>query len=194
MTDATLPARVVANANHEPPTDRSMTIRDAVDADVAAIATVLAANQGDSGLFQQPEHQLRRVVGDFVLAVNDAGKVEGCSALHWHRTDNAEILGVAVLPRAQGRGLGHALVKACIERAYTRASDRDRLVLWLATAKPDYFARFGFRTMSRLRLPTSVIWTKLLVVFQQRFSRWLPALWGRHTFMRHQATAVGIDR
>jgi hypothetical protein len=57
-------------------------------------------------------------------------------------------------------------------------------VTWLATAKPSYFARFGFQPISRFQLPIRVLWTKLRLIFQQPPARWLPALLGRHTFMR----------
>lgn len=162
-----------------------MRIRTATDADVASIVAVLGANRSDTSLFQQPESQVRRTLGDFLLAVNTASEVEGCAALHWHRPENAEILAVAVVPDAQGRGIGHALVEACIERALERRI-QDRLFLWLATAKPGYFERFGFSALSRFRLPVSVIWTKFLLILQQPVGRWLPALFGRHTFMRYR--------
>ncbi|MBI2897404.1 MAG: GNAT family N-acetyltransferase [Deltaproteobacteria bacterium] len=165
----------------------TMEIREAIDADVGAIVAVLDANRSEASLFQQPPRQVRRTLADFVLAVDDEGTIHGCAALHWHMTDNAEILAVAVAPESQGLGLGHALMKACVDRALAKASDRDRLFLWLATAKPEYFARFGFREIPRFSLSASVLWTKLVLVFQQPLGRWLPALVGRHTFMRFSA-------
>ena len=162
-----------------------MTIRTATEDDVANIVAVLGANRGDTSLFQQPEHQVRRTLGDFVLAVNAASEIEGCAALHWHRPENAEILAVAVRPETQGGGIGRALMRACVERALEKGP-RDRLFLWLATAKPGYFGRFGFSALSRFRLPTSVLLTKFFLVFQQPVGRWLPALFGRHTFMRYR--------
>jgi len=165
--------------------ERVMEIRDALEADIAGIISVLGANRHETSLFQQPEHQVRRTLGDFVMAVDETGNIQGCAALHFHAPCNAEILAVAVAPQAQGTGVGNTLMKACTERAVARTRDRARLFLWLATAKPAYFARFGFRAMSRFRLPLSVLWTKFLLVFQQPPARWVPALFGRHTFMRY---------
>jgi hypothetical protein len=65
-----------------------------------------------------------------------------------------------------------------------RASAGPQKCLWLATMKHEYFARYGFHAMSRYRLPISVLFAKLLLVFDQPIARWLPALFGRHTFMR----------
>lgn len=97
-------------------------------------------------------------------------------------TANAEILAVAVEPDVQGKGVGSALLRGCVERAIERRVE----FLWLATAKPAYFAKFGFRAISRWRLPLTVLLTKLWLIFQQPPSRWLPALFGRHTFMRYE--------
>jgi amino-acid N-acetyltransferase len=159
-----------------------LSLRPASLADVEAIRLVLTANAQDRSLFQQPAHQVRRTIGDFVIAEAEEGAVVGCAALCWHRPSNAEILAVAVDPVVQGKGVGAALLRACIERAVRQGAEP----LWLATAKPAYFARFGFQTMSRWRLPISVLLTKLGLIFQQRPSRWLPAIFGRHAFMRYE--------
>jgi amino-acid N-acetyltransferase len=158
----------------------AMDIRRATEADVAAIRRVLAANEGDTSLFQQPEHQVRKTLGDFFVAVADGGGVVGCASLHWHAKDNAEILAVAVAPSMQGRRVGEALMNACVAET---AKTNNEATLWLATAKPSYFARFGFSPISRFRLPVGVLCTKLFLIFQQPPGRWVPALAGRHTFM-----------
>jgi amino-acid N-acetyltransferase len=161
-----------------------MKIRGATEGDVRAILEVLAANHGDTSLFQQADHQVRSTIEDFILAVDDLGRLDGCAAVHWHSASNAEILAVAVRPAAQGRGIGNKLVRECIDLT-VRRGDGDRLCLWLATAKPNCFARFDFRSIPRSRLPFTVLWRKLLLVFQQPIARWLPALLGRHTFMQY---------
>lgn len=158
-----------------------MNVRSAADEDVRGILDVLEANRANRSLFQQPEHQVQKTLGDFVVATGEAETIVGCASLHWHTPENAEILAVAVSPDAQGKGVGRRLLETCISRA---RDGNAAPLLWLATTKPDYFARFGFRPMSRFRLPPSVLWTKFRLVFQQPMPRWLPALAGRHTFMR----------
>jgi amino-acid N-acetyltransferase len=154
-------------------------IRPAADTDIDAIEAILRANRRDPSLFQQPRDQIRRTLADFVVAANERGDVIGCTALHRHDAVWGEILAVAVDPAAHGRGVGAALVRAALRRA--RQSGLPRV--WLGTAKPGYFARFGFRPISRWALPLSTLWRKFLLVLQQPPSRWLPAFLGRHRFM-----------
>ncbi|WP_194831794.1 GNAT family N-acetyltransferase [Nocardia sp. XZ_19_369] len=137
----------------------------------------LAANAADASLFQQSSGRIRRNLDDFVVAVK-AGQHVGCAALQHHTRTNAEILAVAVVPDTQGRGAGGMLVRACM----TEAARAGATFVWLATEKPDYFARYGFRRMSKWRLPLRIVLHKLWLVFEQPAPRWLPALFGRHTF------------
>jgi amino-acid N-acetyltransferase len=157
-----------------------LAIRSATAADVPLILRLLSANANDTSLFQQPELQVQRTFRDFVLAFDQRGTVVGCAALHWHSDRNAEILAVAVEPERHSRGVGSALMRVCLQLALDGRVE----FLWLATAKPDYFARFGFHVTARWRLPPLILLSKLRRVLQQPIPRWLPALLGRHTFMR----------
>lgn len=159
-------------------------VERATEDDVGAIMVVLAANREDRGLFQQPESEVRSNLGDFFVARDARGQVVGCAALHRYSSTMAEILGVAVLPALQGQGIGLRLMQECERQAKSNGMER----LWLATIKPAYFARFGYQRISRLELPASVLLRKLRQVFQQPVGRWLPAFFGRHTFMRRDVT------
>jgi N-acetylglutamate synthase-like GNAT family acetyltransferase len=105
--------------------------------------------------------------------------VVGCAELHPYAGQLAEILSVAVQPAAQGRGIGRLLVQASLARAGRVGIGR----VWLATLKPSYFARLGFRPFWRWELPSAVLLVKLTQVFLQPPRRWGPALVGRQTFM-----------
>lgn len=153
-------------------------VRAAAADDAERIHATLRANAADPSLFQQPLRRVRENLREFVVA-EDAGHVVGCAQLHRSR-EHLEILAVAVAPEAHGRGVGGALMRACVDRATTAGAQ----VLWLATAKPAYFARFGFVPITKWRLPLRVLLGKLRLIFDQPARRWLPALFGRHTFMR----------
>ena len=157
-----------------------MRIEPATVQDTQAIVSIFIANKGDPGLFQESDAEVRRNLQDFLVARDANGKAVACSGLHRDSTELAEIYGVAVLPDLQGQGIGAMLIQKCKERAAASQVTH----LWLATVKPEYFRRYSFRPISRWRLPASVLLRKVRQVFQQPVQRWVPALLGRHTFMK----------
>jgi amino-acid N-acetyltransferase len=158
-----------------------MNIDPAEPGDAQAIVSIFVANRDDPGLFQEPEVEVRRNLRDFLVVRNVSGELVACAGLHQDTAQLAEIFGVAVLPSLQGQGIGGMLVRRCIEQASSRRIKQ----LWLATIKPEYFARHSFRAISRWGLPASVLLRKLRQVFQQPARRWVPVLLGRHTFMQY---------
>jgi amino-acid N-acetyltransferase len=160
-------------------------VRAATINDVAPIAASLAANASDPALFLRAPTDVMRRLHEFMVAEDPAHNIVGCAALHFYRPDSAEILSVAVLPPAQGQGIGALLMREAVARALTRGASQ----LWLATAKPQYFERFGFVPISRFALPATVLFAKLHQVFTQPVVRWLPALVGRFTFMVYSPKA-----
>ena len=157
-----------------------MLIEPAKLEDTQGIVSIFIANKRDPGLFQERAEEVRRNLQDFLVARNENGTVVACLGLHRDSNELAEIYGVAVLPQLQGQGIGAMLMQKCRERA----AANHLTDLWLATAKPEYFRRFSFRPISRWDLPTSVLLRKFRQVFQQPIHRCVPALLGRHTFMK----------
>jgi amino-acid N-acetyltransferase len=160
--------------------NEAITITPAGTEDAVAIASVLAANRNDPGLFQESATAVARTLGDFFVARNEAGEIVGCAGLHRDSPEEAEVYALAVTPQCQGQGIGRQLMQACQQHA--RAGGLRHL--WLATVKPGCFSCYGFQPISRWELPASVLLRKLRQTFQQPSGRWLPALFGRHTFMR----------
>ncbi len=150
--------------------------------EVDAIVATIEANRGDSAMFLRSRSDVRQNVSDFIVAKEPDGQVLGCAAVHKHTTFVAEILSVSVVPSSQGRRIGQLLV----ETALTNARAQGAAQIWLTTSKPDYFSRLGFEPISRWDLPVSVLLKKLRQVFTQPPARWLPALFGRFTFMEHR--------
>ncbi len=97
----------------------------------------------------------RAEVAVVLVAVDGEGRIHGAVTYvagpeneyaEWADQDAAGFRMLAVAPAAQGRGVGEALVRACVERA--RGEGRGRLVLhstpWM-TAAHRLYARLGFR-------------------------------------------------
>jgi len=97
----------------------------------------------------------RAQAAEVLVAVDGDGRVVGAVTYvsgrgnqyaEWADEDAAGFRMLAVAPSAQGRGVGQALVRACIERAQT--SGRGRIVIhsppWM-TAAHHLYAQLGFR-------------------------------------------------
>jgi len=154
-------------------------IAAAAAADASGIVAVLDANRHDPSLYLRSERDVLGHAGEFVVARDAFGRIVGCAALHRDSAGLAEVLSVAVLPTAQGKGVGGRLVEACERRARAQGIPR----LWLATLKPGYFARFGYRPIPLWWLPPAVLLGKLALVVRQPPDRWRNALLGREVFM-----------
>lgn len=164
-----------------------ISIRSATPNDATAICAILAANRDDPGLFQKSREAIVDSIGDFLVAVSEDGQIVGVAGLHQDRSDLGELYAVAVLPSCQGQGIGGRLVRAGLQRA----AEASIANVWLATIKPAYFARYGFRPMKRWELPRAVLWRKLHQTIEQPATRWLKTLLGRHTFMRRGTGSLG---
>jgi amino-acid N-acetyltransferase len=86
-------------------------------------------------------------VRDYVVA--EDGAFVGCCALAVLTRDLAEIRSLAVRPETSGRGVGKALVDACVEQARTLGLRR----VFALTLVPEFFERCGFTLISLGRLP-----------------------------------------
>lgn len=94
---------------------------------------------------------------DFVVAEGTAGSSRGapsptflgCCALAVLTPDLAEVRSLAVRPEAAGRGIGQALVHACVAEARRLGVRR----VFALTLVPEFFERCGFILTSLGRLP-----------------------------------------
>jgi ribosomal protein S18 acetylase RimI-like enzyme len=122
---------------------------------VAAYLTHADMEDGDGYLAHVRDVRGRATEVDVLVAVGEDGRLIGCvSYVRDHTSTFAEVeqpgeagfrmLGVA--PQARGRGVGRALVDACLQRA--RAAGRTGLVIVTAPSWTDaqrLYERVGFR-------------------------------------------------
>ena len=88
----------------------------------------------------------------FVYELN--GTVKACCALQIIWENLAEVRSLAVADDSQGRGVGSALVEACLKEARAMAITR----VFTLTYRPSLFERLGFRQVPKGSLPHK-IWT-----------------------------------
>jgi amino-acid N-acetyltransferase len=121
-----------------------ITIRQAQASDVRAIAAMRAPLEASNVLLHHQLVGLFERVQEFMVAVDETGAVVGAGALHVMWEDLAEIRSLVVAESARGRGIGHAIVGALIERAASLGLRR----VFCLTFEVDFFAKHGFEPIS----------------------------------------------
>ncbi|HEY7127014.1 MAG TPA: GNAT family N-acetyltransferase, partial [Ktedonobacterales bacterium] len=121
-----------------------ITIRQATENDWPQMAALLETAQ--LTLAGAKEH-----LAEFLLAFHDQTLV-GTAALERYGA-TALLRSVAILPSAQGQGLGQTLVSQVLEQTSKLGI---RQVVLLTTTATDYFPRFGFAPISRADVPLAV--------------------------------------
>lgn len=112
----------------------------------------LVNKYGSRGLMlPRPLSELYENMRDFYV-VREEDEVIGCGALHICWSDLLEIKAVAVAEERQRRGVGAAIVEACLKEA----RDLGAPVVFALTYEPGFFSRFGFSEIDLMQLPRKV--------------------------------------
>lgn len=115
--------------------------------DVTSMKALIDRYAAEDRMLERTATFLEANLADFVVADDDG--FQGCGALATLTSDLAELRSLAVEPEAAGRGLGKAIVEACIQRARERGLRR----VFALTLVPEFFAKCGFTLTSLGRLP-----------------------------------------
>ena len=135
-----------------------VTIRTESEADHPAVRDVhqRAFGQEDEALLVERLRNSSAFVPELSLVATLDGGVVGHVILSRARLDERSVLAlgpIGVAPEQQRRGIGAALIRACIDRAATLGED---LVILLG--HPEYYPRFGFVPASRLGITPPRPW------------------------------------
>jgi len=98
--------------------------------------------------------ELYENIRDFFV-IREGSDVLGCVALHVNWSDLAEIKSLAVGEAAQKKGIGTALVRACVREA----QELGVTTVFCLTYKPEFFETCGFIREDKAQLPRKV-WTE----------------------------------
>ena len=126
----------------------SVAIRPARVEDVADMQELVNRYAAEDRMLERSRDFLLEHLRDFLVA-EDASGFLGCCALAVLTRDLAEVRSLAVRPDAAGRGIGRALVLACVAEARRLGVRR----VFALTLVPDFFQRCGFMLTSLGRLP-----------------------------------------
>ncbi len=123
-------------------------IRPATTTDVEPMRELIDRYAAEDRMLSRSSDFLHEHLRDFVVAEED-GAFLGCGALAVLTSDLAEVRSLAVHPDAGRRGVGRALVDACVGQARELGLRR----VFALTLVPDFFERCGFTLTSLGHLP-----------------------------------------
>ena len=127
------------------------TVRKACAADGPAIQKLLAHFASRGELLHRTLNEVYQHLRDFVVGEVE-GRVVGVCALWLYWEDLAEVRSLAVDDAYAGRGLGKALVAACLAEAAELGIRR----VFALTYRPGFFERLGFRILDKRELPQKI--------------------------------------
>jgi len=127
-------------------------LRKAQIGDVKEIQKLLTQYASKGEMLSRSLSELYEALRDFYVEVSDEGRILGAAALHIVWDDLAEVRSVAVVDDAGRKGVGSALVTACINEARQLGLKR----IFCLTYKPDFFGKLGFVLVDKATLPHKV--------------------------------------
>jgi len=126
----------------------SLALRAARVDDVDAMLALINGYAREDRMLERSREFLVEHLRDFFVAVHGE-QLLGCCALAVLTADLAEVRSLAVVPEASGRGVGKALVDACVSEARRLGLRR----VFALTLVPAFFEKCGFTLVSLGRLP-----------------------------------------
>ena len=135
--------------------DRHM-IRKARVGHVRAIQGLIEGSASKGEMLHRSLSEIYDYLRDFYIIQGNQSLLGTC-ALHICWEDLAEVRSLTVLEEERRKGIGSALVKACLREA-KRLGIRKVFVL---TYKPSFFGKFGFEIVDKASLPHKV-WSDCL--------------------------------
>jgi len=126
-------------------------VRKARARDVPGMQALVEHFAARGELLPRTLNELYQHLRDFFVCEVD-GRIVGLCGLSLYWEDLAEIRTLAIHEGHGGKGLGAALVNACLEEAAALGVRR----VFALTYRPGYFERFGFRRIDKRELPQKI--------------------------------------
>lgn len=131
-------------------------IRKAKIEDIKQIQNLINTFAKQDLMLPRSLNELYENLRDFWVAEENK-KIVACCALHISWDVLAEIKSLAVAKIKQGKGVGKALVEACLNEAVELGAKK----IFVLTYKPDFFKKFGFKRVKHADLPHK-IWAECI--------------------------------
>jgi len=127
-------------------------VRKAKMRDVATIRELITAYSEKGELLPKALMEIYEELRDFFVYSDESDNALGCCALHIYWDDLAEVRSLAVKEPDKGRGIGAALLDACIQEARELGISK----VFTLTGEPAFFEKQGFGVVARSELPHKI--------------------------------------
>ncbi len=127
-------------------------VEKATMADVEHIFQVVTFFADRGEMLHRPLNEIFENLRDFYVARDADGEFLGCVALHLLWSDLAEVKSLAVREDRQLKGVGAALVRACLDEARRLGLPQ----VFALTYKPGFFEKLGFHLANVSSFPRKV--------------------------------------
>ena len=129
-----------------------MKVEKATINDVKQIHALVNKFAGKGEMLPRALSEIYENLRDYFVIRGREGKVNACGALHISWADLAEVKALAVAKDRQKKGMGAALIRACVVEAKSLGIPR----MFCLTYKPGFFKRQGFREVEKMELPRKI--------------------------------------
>lgn len=133
---------------------KKLMVRKAVLDDVPAIHALIEGYASSGVMLHRPTSEISEGLRDFFV-YSEGEAVLGAAALHICSSDSgdmAEIRSLAVREDAFRKGIGTALVTACLNEAIALGLNR----VFALTYKTGFFTKMGFKVVDKQTLPHKI--------------------------------------
>ena len=142
----------MANDTSSQPNTSGVMVGKATIGDVDHIFQVVNFFADRDEMLHRPLNEIYENLRDFYVARGPDGDFLGCVALHLLWGDLAEVKSLAVREDKQLKGVGAALVRACLDEARRIGLPR----VFALTYKPGFFEKLGFSIANVMNFPRKV--------------------------------------
>lgn len=124
-------------------------LRGARAVDAPAIAMLVNCFAEEHVMLPRSLDSVAMALDDYVVGVDERGRVLACGALREYSPSVAEVASIAVARDRQGEGIGRAIV----QRVEALAVMRGYREVFLVTVTPAFFEALGYSTVPRDAYP-----------------------------------------
>ncbi|HET7583931.1 MAG TPA: GNAT family N-acetyltransferase [Gemmatimonadaceae bacterium] len=128
---------------------QDIVLRGACARDVDGIARLIAGFAAQGLMLPRTAESIALALDDFVVAIDERGRVLACGALKEYSPSLAEVASLAVASSAHGHGVGRAVVARLEALARVRGIHE----LFALTLTPAFFEAVGYAVVERERYP-----------------------------------------